>query len=127
MYPDGERSVEKRWNEVFVALSAAPRREIVVSLVDAPSGHPVGLPEAAVRSDASVDHDAVRRDLYHNHLPKLAAHEFVEWETDPMVARRGPRFEEVATVVRSLHSTARSIPEPLVGECQRLVEERRFA
>ena len=51
--------------------------------------------------------------------------EFVEWDTDPLVASRGPRFDEVAVVFGALHSYATDIPDSLVVGCQRLEEERQ--
>jgi len=55
----------------------------------------------------------------------LAEMDFITWETDPLVASRGPRFDEVAVVFDALHSTADSIPDSLVVGCQRLERERQ--
>lgn len=100
----------RRRNEVFDSLSAEPRRRLVVSLLDAPD-RSVPLPEEAT-SDADRDHGTLRTELRHNHLPRMAAAGFVEWDTDPLVARQGPRFDGVAAVVEALRGAGEPWPEP---------------
>ncbi len=123
-YENGTRVIE-RWNRVFSACSAEPRRQIVVSLLDQPADNAVALPESSINPNVVPDPEAQRRELIHKHLPKLADMEYVEWDTDPFVARRGPRFDEVAVVFEALHSYADDVPDPLVFGCQRLEAERQ--
>jgi hypothetical protein len=118
------RAVVERWDEVFRALSAEPRRQIIVSLLDAPEGRPVSLPESAVNPNVPVDEGRLRVLLEHCHLPTLADSGFVEWERDPLEAFRGPRYHEVAVVFESLYAGASDIPESLVVGCRRLEAER---
>ena len=122
-YRNGKRVVE-RWNRVFTALAAEPRRQLVVALLDA-AGDPVSLPESAVNPNVPVDGDELRARLRHHHLPLLADHEYVQWDEQPFEARRGPRFEEVAVVMRTLQSSASDIPDQLVQGCNRLERERQ--
>ncbi|MFC7214095.1 hypothetical protein ACFQO4_08385 [Saliphagus sp. GCM10025334] len=117
----------RKWNDVFEALSAEPRRQLVVSLMDAPRDEAVSLPEHAINPDAPADPDVLRTELFHRHLPLLDGLGFVEWESDPFVASRGPRFEEVAAVFEALHSHATELPESLVLGCQRLEREREIS
>lgn len=119
------KQVIRRWNQVFDALSAEPRRQLIVSLLDSPDGKPVSLPESAVNPNVPVDPDRLRGELHHCHLPKLADAGFVEWEPDPLVAYPGPRFDEVAVVFDSLHAHATDVPDSLVVGCQRLERERQ--
>ncbi|USZ70349.1 hypothetical protein [Natronosalvus halobius] len=114
----------RKWNDVFEALSAEPRRQLIVSLLDAPRDEAVPLPERAINPDAPADPNVLRKELFHRHLPLLDDLGFVEWESDPFVASRGPRFEEVAAVFEALHSHAAELPESLVLGCQRLERER---
>ena len=123
-FENGKQAIE-RWNQVFDAISAESRRQLVVSLLDHPPEASVPLPESAINPNFLPDPEKFRRELLHHHLPKLADMEFVEWDTDPFVASRGPRFDEVAVVFGALHSFATDIPDPLVVGCQRLEEERR--
>lgn len=121
---NGRRAIE-RWDRVFEALSAEPRRQLVISLLDAPPEQTVSLPERAINPNVPVDPERLRQELHHCHLPMLADREFVEWEREPLVASRGPQFDEVATVLESLQSTATEIPDSLVIGCQRLERERQ--
>lgn len=121
---NGEQVIEK-WNTVFKALSSEPRRQLIVSLLDARPDEPVPLPESAIMSNVPPDPDVLRQELHHVHLPMLADMEFITWKTDPLVASRGPRFDEVAVVFEALHSEASRIPDSLVIGCQRLEEEQQ--
>lgn len=123
-YENGKRVVE-RWDRVFRAVSAEPRRQLIVSLLDASADESVPLPESAVNPNVPVDPDALRRELLHRHLPMLEEEGFVEWEREPFVAFRGPRFDEVAVVFDALHAHATDLPDTLVTGCQRLERERR--
>ena len=122
---NGKRVVDG-WNRVFEALSAEPRRQLVVALMDRPADQPAPLPERAINPNVPVDVEILRHELYHHHLPMLADGGFVEWRREPFVAFRGPRFEEVAAVFEALHATATALPDSLVVGCQRLEAERQL-
>lgn len=121
---NGERVVEN-WNAVFRALSSEPRRQLVVSLLDAEPDGSVPLPESAMMPNVPPDPEELRRELHHVHLPMLADTGFVTWEAEPLVASRGPKFDEVAAVFEALQAEATRIPDSLVIGCQRLEEERQ--
>ena len=123
---DNGKRVIDGWNRVFGALTAEPRRQLIVSLLDVPPDQAVSLPESAINPNVPVDPESLRIELQHFHLPKLADAEVIEWETDPLMASRGPKFEEAAVVFRALHSSAVEIPDSLVVGCQRLEQERQF-
>ncbi|MFC7240090.1 hypothetical protein ACFQS4_18180 [Saliphagus sp. GCM10025317] len=114
----------RNWDNVFEALSAEPRRQLIISLMDAPRDEAIPLPERAINPDAPADPDVLRTELFHRHLPLLDDLGFVEWESDPFVASRGPRFEEAAAVFEALQSHAAELPESLVLGCRRLERER---
>jgi hypothetical protein len=123
-FENGKRVI-RRWNRVFKALSAEPRRQVVATLLDAPPDGTVALPESAVNPNVPPDPGDLRRDLHHHHLPLLADGGFVEWERDPLVATRGPRFEEAAIVMEVIRGAAGDVPDALVVGCQRLETERQ--
>jgi len=112
------------WNDVFRALTAEPRRQIVVALMEAPSGRRLSLPEAASPPYLLHDPEQLYLDLVHTHLPVLAEPGFVEWERDSLCVERGPAFEEVEVVFEALLAKADDIPPQLTDQCQRL-EERQ--
>lgn len=102
-----------RWSRVFEAIAAEPRRQLVVSLVDAPADRHVSLPEAASPSERA-DLDELAVELRHRHLPLLAEHGYVRWDAERCRARRGPHFEELVAVVESLRAEAFDGPDALV-------------
>ncbi len=124
-YENGTDVLE-RWNQVFEALAAEPRRQLVVSLLDREPDQSVPLPESAVNPNVPVAPKRLKQELMHSHLPLLADRGFVEWESDPFVASRGPRFDEIAVIFEALHAFATDVPDQLVVGCQRLERERQF-
>ncbi|WP_340097919.1 hypothetical protein [Salinibaculum salinum] len=112
------------WNQVFNALAAEPRRQIIVSLLEAPSDRCLLLPEAANPPYALRDPEELSVELFHSHLPVLAAGDYVEWSEDPLCVERGPNFDEAAVVFRSLFDHVSDIPDRLVHGCPRLEEKR---
>ncbi|ELY57726.1 hypothetical protein [Natronolimnohabitans innermongolicus] len=124
-FENGRRAID-RWDRVFEALSAEPRRQLIISLLDASREQSVSLPAQAMNPNVPADPERLRLELQHVHLPMLATMEFVEWETDPLRASRGPRFEDAAAVFEALHTNAAALPDRLVVGCQRLEREREF-
>ncbi|WP_436910255.1 hypothetical protein [Halosimplex marinum] len=122
---DGAAEMIERWNRVFGSLTAEPRRQMVVALMEAPPDRELSLPEAANPPYLLRDPEELYTDLVHSHLPALAEDGFVEWEREPLRVRRGPAFEEVAAVFEALHAHADEIPSQLTESCQRLEERKR--
>ncbi|WP_135822239.1 hypothetical protein [Halostella litorea] len=120
-----EKRVIERWDEVFRALSAEPRRQMVVALLEAPPDRELSLPEAANPPYRLMDPEDLYVELKHSHLPLLESAGFVEYSTDPLRVARGPNFEEAAVVFEALQRNADRIPDPLVHGCQRLEERRQ--
>ncbi|MFC4541140.1 hypothetical protein ACFO5R_04260 [Halosolutus amylolyticus] len=120
-----ENRVVDRWDRVFDALRAEPRRQLVLGLLDVSTDEWVSLPDAAIGPNRAVDRETVSVELHHRHLPMLSDSGYVRWEADPLRATRGPRFEEVASVVTSLQETADRLPDRLVDGCHTLERERR--
>ena len=115
--------VVRRWDRVFDALSAEPRRQLVDALLDVPDGGWVQLPDAAVNPAIETSLERLRLELQHQHLPLLADGGYVEWERTPFSVTRGPRFNEVRIVFDGLYANATDIPVRLVDGCQTLEEK----
>lgn len=113
-----------RWDAVFRAVSAEPRRQIVVNLLAAPPDRALSLPEAANPPYLLQNPERLASELVHRHLPLLADDGFVEWDREPFTVERGPVFEEVGVVFEALHAHADEIPHRLTEGCQRLEEKR---
>jgi len=124
-----QRSAEKQviagWDRLFQAMSAEPRRQIIITLMEAPPGRQLSLPEAANPPYYLMDPEQLYVELVHSHLPVLANGDYIRWESDPLRVERGPNFPEAEALFRALHAHAAKIPDRLVHGCQRLEEQRR--
>lgn len=114
---DGRPAVDERWNRVFEALSARPRRRIITSLLDVPRERRVPLPDALQPSSLSMDRETLRTELRHRHLPKLADAGYVRWDADRLAVQRGPEFAEVAVVWETITASTDRYPPELVDGC----------
>lgn len=99
-----EARVVERWDRCFRVMSAEPRRQVIASLLDTPPTESVSLPESAINPNIPVENERLEVALHHNHLPMLSEMGYVEWGTEPFEAERGPRFDEVAVLFKSLYS-----------------------
>lgn len=110
-----ENSIVEQRDRIFDALSAAPRRRLLVSLLESQQGEEVDLPEAAFPEDIDCGGQKHRSHLVHRHLPMLADYDFVRWQTEPFQVRRGPEFEALEPVVRTLAGRTEAVPPLVVG------------
>lgn len=124
MSPDAPRKWDwaERWDVLYEALSAEPRREILVSLHDAPKERRLPLPEAATSPNQTMDDETLAIELHHHHLPKLADAGYVRWESDPFCVQRGPNFAEPAFVIDVMFESLGDIPDSLFNNCKVLME-----
>lgn len=113
----GRTGIYDRWDQFMSLLSAQPRRQIIASLIEAPDGARLSLPDAAINPDISINREQYEIDLRHRHLPLLAEADYVRWRSDPFQVWRGLRFEEPAGVMRALVSADDHLPPPLRTDC----------
>ena len=57
--------------------------------------------EGATRHDDTADSDAVRIELHHNHLPKLAAAGWIDYDSETRTIRYGSRIETIRSALRT--------------------------
>ena len=55
----------------------------------------------ATRHDDTADSDAVRIELHHNHLPKLAAAGWIEYDSENQAIRYESRIETIRSALRT--------------------------
>ncbi|GAB7017888.1 hypothetical protein [Halostagnicola bangensis] len=110
---DENERVEHR-DRVFTALSAEPRRQVLISLLNASPEEFVELPGAATSPALDCELRELRSRLIHRHLPVLEDYEFVRWEMDPFLVRRGPKFEQVGDVIAVLLDLPETVSVQLV-------------
>jgi len=85
------------------ALAADTRRQLLASLHDA-------APPVGVAVSEAVDDPEPSSELHHVHVPKLERYGYVEVTHDEALLYRGPRFEEVAAVMRVVEANASELP-----------------
>lgn len=90
----------RRWHELFRVIASSTRRELLVALMKSPPHVGVKPAEDVEVTDSEMEPERFRLELIHRHLPQMAEAGFVEWDRETLRVRRGPRFDEVATVVR---------------------------
>lgn len=69
------------------------------SLVDAVTGSET--PGAATGHDSIADPDAVRLELHHSHLPKLAAAGWIEYDPENQTIRYESRIEAIRSALQT--------------------------
>lgn len=97
-------------DRLFDVLSQANRRHILslVGETDRRDG------EGLVLGDLVADDGGSERrtlELVHVNLPKLEDAGYVTWDREGNSIRRGPRFEEVASVVELMQNHQESLPD----------------
>jgi hypothetical protein len=107
-----------RWDRLYEALSAEPRRMIIASLRDEPEGRRLPLPEAADSPNRPEDAAKLGKQLRHHHLPLLAEAGYVRWEQEPFIVQRGPRFEEPECIIDLVTDSIDELPMSLINNCK---------
>ncbi len=103
-----------RWDNVLDSLAAEPRRQIIVSLLEAPRDQWLSLPDAAASSHTETG-ERLRTSLKHYHLPKLAELGYIHWEPDPFRLRRGPNFHVIGALVDHGLDGSDTYPDELIS------------
>lgn len=106
---EGDRPVHTFASDGFYrALAEQSRRRILFSLLEDEQSTAEDLAELlygwATTSGEQVTYDQIRLELYHSHLPKLAASGLVEFDPETGAVERAELAEEIRAVIR--HSIA---------------------
>ncbi|ELY36447.1 DUF7344 domain-containing protein [Natronorubrum tibetense] len=117
-------------DDVFDALAASHRRQLLVELLSSPQHVPE--PSGISREVAEADENLLQRylsssrtiakvdeysvSMHHIHLPKLAEYGFIGWDLDHNLVAQGPRFDEIKPHLRLLaeHEDGRRTNGPVV-------------
>jgi hypothetical protein len=96
-------------DRLFDVLSHPARRRALVRCRTLAERDEAGLsPVELVTGDAPMNRQLA--ELYHQHLPKLAAAGYVEWEPTEGTVRPGPQFAEVEPVLALLDENQAALP-----------------
>lgn len=119
----GNKNWSERWDQLYEALAAEPRRMIISSLLDEPRERRLPLPDAAESPNQPMDSERLSIKLRHHHLPLLAEAGYVQWEDEPFVVQRGPRFEEPALMIKMVSESIDELPAALINDCKIFQEQ----
>lgn len=107
---DDRRSQPVPFNDVFDLFSEADRRRLLLALYRSnPRDVDELLPE-----DVTVegeDQDLVLQALEHTEIARLHVADYIEWDPETDTVAKGPRFDEIAPVVKLLHDHADELPD----------------
>lgn len=100
----------QRSAEVYGSLSHSYRREILTELYrrEHSEGFPIPVDEL-VKEDLGPR--GISLELYHHHLPRLADAGFIRWDKEVNVVRRGPRFDDAASIIELMVDDREELPE----------------
>lgn len=99
-----------RWDDILDALSSRYRRQLLVGLLaHNPQDERDVDPLDSFEDDTEAD--AAEVQLIHRHLPKLADMGFIEWDREAGDISRGPRWEDIAPVLRLVEEHEHELPE----------------
>lgn len=100
------RSGSGPFDDCLRALEHERRREVLTALIDAES--PLSVTALADGEERG------RLALNHHHLPVLADGGYVDWDRDTGRVRRGPRFDEIGTLLDLLRTHEDDFPWTVV-------------
>ncbi|MFC7204064.1 ArsR family transcriptional regulator [Haloferax namakaokahaiae] len=98
-------------DEALTVLSNQDRRRLLVGLLDDDS-QPIRVDEVVAAEAADADRDSTRLQIamHHNHLPKLDAWGYIDWDVEVQEITPGPKFGEIRPVLELLDTHAAEIP-----------------
>lgn len=96
-------------DRIFDVLGSPARRRILVGLREATprSTHEFTVREEGPEGDPP---GTPRIELHHNHLPRLEAAGFVEWDREGNEVARGPAFDEVEPFLSLIDDHREELP-----------------
>lgn len=103
-------SHEAQFDQALDALGHQYRRRLAVRLLEHNPQDTKTVSKAT--ADAAADTDAIER--VHVHLPKLETAGYITWDRESGIVEKGPRWEEVASVVKVLQAHEDELPGHLI-------------
>lgn len=97
----------------FKALQASYRRQLLFALLEANPQSDTNLDPLHRRLDDPVsdgDDDRRKLELIHNHLPKLDAWGYIDWDQATGQITKGPNWNEIAPLLRLIHDHQEKLP-----------------
>ena len=105
----GQQTEPVALDRMFDVLSHPYRRRILLLVSDV---NPRDEDEFSTEELSTEDDELelLQPELFHAHLPKLEEAGYIEWDRAAKTVRRGPRFEEIAPLIRLMHDHRDELP-----------------
>lgn len=87
------------------ALGDPLRRRLLVNLEE---HTPQDIPESVHEGERELE--TLRMELFHTHLPMLEEEDIVQWHRDAGEVVKGPRFDEIHSLVSLIDAHADELP-----------------
>lgn len=94
--------------ELLEILSHSHRRRIITRLHDRNPRNEDEFELEELTGDDELDNETLA--LIHNHLPKLAEADFINWNQEQQLVTRGPRFEVIAPLIELMVAHQDELP-----------------
>lgn len=115
---DLDRAALDLREEVVYRILAKRRRRLLLVALDEHPDEVVSLTElareVAAQDSVSIDSDTPEKEynatyvaLYQSHIPVLAEHDVVEWDSDRSVVGAGPSVPALVEVIRDIEERTR--------------------
>jgi hypothetical protein len=98
---DSPESKQVDLRRLFEMLSSFERQEVLLLLDERTTGPGDILSLREVLEECG-DSSHLEVGMFHCHLPKLDEAEYVDWDRDRGTIRRGPRFDQVTSMLAHL-------------------------
>ena len=96
-------------DQLFKMFCHPARRRILHTLAQDNPRDEDGFESEYFASDEKIE--VFKRELYHNHLPKLNEAGFIDWDRETDTITRGPRFEDIQPLVTLMANHQDELPE----------------
>lgn len=97
-------------NGKFDILSRSVRRRLLTALDKKNPRDEDDLASDSIASDGD-NLELLQQEMYHNHLPKLEAAGFINWDRDAGTTTRGPRFVEIEPLIKLMDNHQDELPD----------------
>ena len=96
---------------LFDALANPYRRQLLVALLHHNPQDDEDADPLSVVAEREDDVQVLQSEMVHRHLPKLEELGFITWDRDENTISRGPRWDDIAPILRLIESHRDELPQ----------------
>ena len=101
----------EQWERILTALAGRYRRQMLVALLEHTPQTDGDIDPFDTVTDSETDAETIQRELVHNHLPKLEALEYIEWDRERDTIRRGRQWDEITPLLKLVEDHRDELPD----------------